>query len=574
MDEKVVDLLTLRDTLEIMPNDPYQDIYDKVEAELYFGEFEQRDLEEPECDRLKLFWHCLKTCQEIFEVSEFRYGKAAKDIPRDFWNEIVTLYVEKACYMIEEESSTKTERKYDYFIPYTNYSKGNCSIADLADVILHSSNYCLDKDSKRIELWKINKNYLSRFFGIKYDDKCNSRAVKYETLRLLKILHDCIWECEIDLGYILRMSFLRQNSKIPSSYSDALNFIRERIIVKNPDCDYFQYFNLIMDLEKYNNFVRSFINAFGERIIEYVLRQITPLNSSVKRFVCENVYKNIIDNIKNMPSTEVQKYDCADYIQCYAYEHFLMADIIDEEYSEFYSQIFVVEAEEDFYIRAKSFLTSNRIETVSLEDFSAFAGKYKKKLAKVIHSNIRNDSELRKFSVRIERHKENYVDIGRVYNLGINRDEFSELSGLEAVAIVYLYERLADAGTDIPLHSGYIGAREENKQRRDLKIKALMEQIHARLTNEEIKVPLSDEEYFLACVWLTEQMHTLINYLTIEIKTLREKMKSALLKYWRETVPLLPPTGRKVNLEELIEKILPIPQRQVIITKAIQIQSS
>lgn len=155
--------------------------------------------------------------------------------------------------------------------------------------------------------------------------------------------------------------------------------------------------------------------------------------------------------------------------------------------------------------------------------------------------------------------------------MGINRDEFSDLSGFEAVAIVYLYECLSDKGTDIPLHSGYNSIYEENKKRRDLKIKALTEQIRARFNNEKIKSPLSEEEYFLACGWLTEQMHILMNHRTVKIQVLREKMKSDLLKYWRETIPLLTKSGYTVPLEFLIEKIFPLTQRQNIIDKALQI---
>ena len=41
-------------------------------------------------------------------------------------------------------------------------------------------------------------------------------------------------------------------------------------------------------------------------------------------------------------------------------------DIADENYSEFYSEFFAVEAEEDFYSKAEKFLMSNKIESISL----------------------------------------------------------------------------------------------------------------------------------------------------------------------------------------------------------------
>ena len=129
---------------------------------------------------------------------------------------------------------------------------------------------------------------------------------------------------------------------------------------------------------------------------------------------------------------------------------------------------------------------------------------------------------------------------------------------------------MSDSGANIPLHSGYNSIYKEDKKRRDLKIKALVKQLRARFYNENINSPLSEEEYFLACGWLTKQMHTLMSFRTVEIQTLREKMKFALLKYWQETIPLLTESGYTVILESLIEKIFPLTQRQEIMGKALQ----
>lgn len=541
-----------KNDVDLNADDPYLDIYSDVNAEL----------QDVKIDHIALFNHCIRTCHEIFELSEFCYGKAAKNIPPDILGELATLYFGKTLNPLEYEEPA--EGKYAYFTPHTNYPDRAFSIADLSEVILGKDADPLDKDNKRNELWKLNQNYLGKFFGIKYDDKSGDQGAKYETLRLLKILHDCIYECEVDLAYLLRFSFLKQTSKIPTSYSKALDFIKARIIVKD-----IEYFKLVMKLECYNNAVRSFINAFSEGIVDHMLRQIESPNPRIKRFICGKVYERVIDNLNATPLSELARDNDADYIQRYAYEHFLMADIIDEEYSKFYSEIFVVEAEEGFYNRAEAFLTTNDIASVTLDELSDFVGKHKRGLVKVVHSNIADDTELRKLSIRIERHKDDYAIVGRVYNSGINRDEFSNLSGLEVVAIAYLYEYLSDNGTDIPLHSGYISTREDDQKRRDLKIKALVKQLRARFEKTEIDSPLSEEEYFLACQWLTEQMYMLMNCRTVELQTLREMMKSALLKYWRRTIPLLTPSDDEIQLESLIEKILPIQQRQAIISEAI-----
>jgi len=98
-----------------------------------------------------------------------------------------------------------------------------------------------------------------------------------------------------------------------------------------------------------------------------------------------------------------------------------------------------------------------------------------------------------------------------------------------------------------------------------------VKQLRARFDSKKIDSPLSDEEYILACSYLTEQMYILANHRTIKIQILREKMKSALLSYWQETIPLLTESGYTVPLEFLIEKIFPLTQRQEIIDKALQI---
>lgn len=565
MRETISDLSNLKDTMEVIPNDPYQEIYDEVSTDLALSKFNELDL----------FRHCIETCHKIFELSEFQYGKAAKNIPFDFLDDILTLYLEQFCQCTTKEDLSK--EKYAYYTSCLDFPDDTFSLADLSAIIMGTNNNkVVDIDSKRIELWKLNKNYLQKFFGIEFNGKSDSQAEKYETLRLLKILYDCLNECNVNLAYLLRMSDLKQNWKIPNSYSNALAFIKERILTRTRtiDSDYHVDFRTIMELEHHYNAVKSFINSFSEGIINHILEQIDSPCCLVKRFICENIYQQVIDNLKNMSHVNLKKIDTPEAIQYYAYEHFLMTDIANEEYNDFFSEKFVVEAKEDFYIHAEDFLVANNIEYVSLERITNFTEKYKKELTKIIYSNMSDNNELRKFSIRIERHMDDYAIIGRVYNLGIKRNEFSELNGLEILAIIYLYEYLSDKGTDIPLHSGYNGIYEKDKKRRDLKIKALMKQFSAKLENKKIANPLSEEEFFLACEWLTEQMYILINHRTVEIQILREKMKSALLKYWRETIPLLTESGYTVPLEILIEKILPISQRQEIISTALKIQES
>ena len=550
----------------MIEDNPYQDIYNDVSAEL-----------EKSFTQIELFRHCLKTCDRIFKVSEFRYGKKSKNIPLDFLEDIVFLYTTKRA---ECSSEVMPMGKYDYPTSWKNFmeSASDFSIGDLEDTLIKNENDANVEDfylksPMKDKVHKIYSKYLSLFFGMKYSNSTkitsggivivdNDFKKNYELLRLIKILYDCKEECGVSLSYLLRVSSTKQIRQISSSYSKAVGFIKERLLVRSADSDFRIDFETVIGLEKYNNSVRSFINSFSEGIVEHVLKHIEQPSCETIRFVCENIYNKVIENLEKIPPSIPEKNESAKAIQCYAYEHFLMTDIYQEGYSEFYSKIFVVEADEKFYIKLEQFLNSNEItQTETVEQLVA---KYKNKLLEILYPEILNDNESKKFATRMKRHKENYETLVHVYDIVMNKDEPFYPSNFEMIAIIYLYEFLSDRRIDIPLSSGYIA----DKKSRDLKITALVKQIKAKLKNEYISNPLSEEEFFLACLWLGEQMYTLINRRTIKIQVFREKMKYELLKYWLTSVPLITESGCRVNPEDLIEKILPKEQLEAIINDA------
>lgn len=551
----------------MIEDDPYQDIYDDVSAELDHKSFTQ----------VELFRHCLKTCDRIFNVSEFRYGKKSTDVPSDFLEDIAFLYAIKRDQCSSEGMPTG---KYDYPTSWKNFmeSASDFSIDDLEDTLIKNQNdanvkYFFLKSPMKDKVHKIYSKYLPLFFGMKYSSPTeitsggnvlvdNNFEKNYELLRLVKILYDCKEECGVSLSYLLRMSSTKQMRQISSSYSKAVEFIKERLLVRSSDSGFRIHLQTVMELEKYNNSVRSFINSFSEGIVEHVLKHIEQPSCKMIRFVCENIYLKVIENLEKMPPSIPKKIESADAIQCYAYEHFLMTDIYRANYLEFYSQIFKVEASEDFYSKLRQFLNSNEIsQTKTVEQL---VDNHKDKLLEILYPKISNGTECKKFSTRIERHKEDYGILVRVYNLVMNRNESVCLNNFEMVVIIYLYEILSDKAIDIPLSSGYMA----DKKSRDLKIKALVKQIKAKMNEEEISNPLSEEEFSLACLWLGEQMYTLVNCRTIEIQILREKMKSKLLEYWLSSVPLLTESWYRVNLEDMIEKILPKQELQKIVDDA------
>lgn len=256
---------------------------------------------------------------------------------------------------------------------------------------------------------------------------------------------------------------------------------------------------------------------------------------------------------KELPVVRASVVNDAKAIQCYAYEHFLMTDINTSDYADFYAKIFQVEASENFYTQLEKFLECNRISKVKITGMKEFVNQYQKELVAIIYPEIISAKERRRYLLRISRHKESYEVLGRIYNLGMNRNISEDIEGFEAVEIIYLYEFLSDRNIDIPLYSGYT----KQKRRRDLKIKQLIKKMHDKETENETDVPLSEEEYFLACYWLNEQMYTLTNYRTVKLQELREKMKAALLEYWLSTVPLITTQRNdKINPAKYIAEIL------------------
>lgn len=264
------------------------------------------------------------------------------------------------------------------------------------------------------------------------------------------------------------------------------------------------------------------------------------------------MYTTLISIFKELPIAKAPIINDPKALQVYAYEHFLMIDVHNPDYAEFYSKIFQVEAPECFYTKLEQFLNTNQISAIKIADIEDFVEKYKKELLAIIYPEIISDQERRKYLTRISRHKALYGILGRLYNCRMNKPILENLQGFETVALIYLYEFLADRNVEIPLYSGYT----KKERRRGLKINQLMKKIQIKDAGQETAVALTEEEYFLAGYWLTEQMYTLTNYRTIEIQKLREEMKSAILKYLLATVPLITTQKESVNPAELIAKMV------------------
>ena len=517
--------------------DEWQKLYDEVSTELELRTFTLAEL----------FNHCLKTCNKIFKICEHLYGKKPKNIPDDFIEKIAILYEEKRRVCVSGNMPTG---KYDYPTSCENFPAEKFSLSDLARVIF--KDIAIQKtDYTRNIMWQQQEKYLTSFFGVQEIRKATDSAEAYETLRLLKIRNDCKYECGVDLGCLLHLSLMNQKNHLHGTYTTAFNFIKERILVRHSDSNYSLDFKIFMELENYNHFLRGFLNYFSDEIITCIIKKIKKLDCKLTRRLCEIMYTTVISIFKEIPIPKASVINDPKALQVYAYEHFLMIDVHNPDYAEFYSKIFQVEAPECFYTKLEQFLNKNQIDAVKIADIEDFVEQHKKELVEIIYPKVVSDKDRRKYLKRISRHQKLYGILGRIYNRGLNKPISENLQGFETVTLIYLYEFLADKNVEIPLHSGYT----KEKRRRNLKINQLITKIQINDAGKETSRALTEEEYFLACYWLTEQMYTLINYRTIKIQKLREEMKAAILKYLLATVPLITTQKKSVNPAELIAKI-------------------
>lgn len=510
-----------------------------------------------------LFSHCMKTCQRLFEIAEGNTVKLAHNLPDSVIDVLAAKYEKKRS---NSSKLTPANEKYSYATSIKNFSVDEeISLKDFKERLASGSKESTEGDIIK----KIIRDYLYPFFGYSYSEKQLTAEEKYEIIRLIKILYNCKWDCNIDLGYLQRMSLLQTKLDIPNPYQNAILYIKERIVTRSKESGYMLPYELIMKLERYSNALRSFINTFPERSVENILCYIPSTNCKITRFVRKEIYNAVIDNLHSEKADVTHVYGPI-AIQCYAYVRFSSFSItphimpIGSMVGDKFKDAFI-ELEENGYDKIERFVEEADLPDISFSEISHFIQLYTPEIQKIVYPLAKTKNEVRAAKVNITRHKEQYKILGEIYNQKhcVNKD--TPICARDFVLIIYLCEQLVQSHVQIPLSSGY---NRDNK--RTIKLNRLLNEIDSFHNGEPTPHSLSEAEYFLATHWLWEKMFMLMTYQTSEIKTLMQRMQQMLYDYWILHIPLLqddtPKT--KMNLNRFIQKILPTERRQRILNSA------
>lgn len=545
----------------------YTDIYNEVQEELNSRIFNSEEL----------FNHCMKTCRNLFDIAEFKWGKLASDLPDDIIDDIGVLYDEK--YNIIKDEDMPIE-KYGYTTSRKNFLEDNdISMYDLSMILagkpkknrMRKSRDEIDDDVVAgcyDEIKKIYRKFLLGYFGCEYSTNV-SDDVRYEMIRLTRILYDCKYLCEINLGILKRVSAVQFRMDIPSYYQKAINFIKMRTVIRRHDSDYHMSFQTLIRIERYCSALKSFIYSFPIKAVDNILENIRMPSYKVVEYINNSVYTIALNNLNRMDALSEDRDNTltAEEIQAYSYVDFLTIDI---ESMYIYSDDSIdVELSDKVYSATDFICELHKNENVYVDDISKYAKDNVDFISTIAFADegkvLEKDKAKRKYRDRIKDHVSYYETLMRIYNISMKREELHQLWEREAILLICIFEKLNSSQFDIPLYSGRSGTRHKKQ-----KIKRLLERMLLTMNEIEGDSRLTEDEYFHASLWLSEYMFMVIRCQTKNDKCLMIKMQKKLCDYFKKTVPVLVENDFTVPINEMVEKILPTETRQKILEKATQ----
>lgn len=536
-------------TIPLGVKTPYDEIYDDVEADMKLKKF----------DCTTLFMHCMQTCNRIFSVAEYRPGKDANNIPEDLFEDIGLLYDEKYCEIHNEDLSNE---KYEYYTSYNNVSDlDNISMYDL--VGCYAGEDDSDKDCVKDDIKNIYTNFLPKYFGYRYDKKA-SPEIRYELIRLTKILYDCKKDCGKDLGLILRVSKIQFKSEVNSVYKESVDYIKARILIRRHAPEYQVSFEMIMEIERFANAIKSFMQFLNEKISKNILGYVCDKNSEKIRYIIENVCRVVIDNLADKELSNGVKYNEPETIQLYAYAHFILKEAAavygDEE------DPVDIGFDNDVYDRIDEFCNAAEIKDV--DDIESFVREYRDELVAILFFDDVDSNLKRRRKESLIRNIDSYKEMVRIYSCWMNKDDKDRIGLREVIILIGMYEMLVGKHVDIPLYSGYTDGRYKKQKIKRLLMK--MENYERSNSHESI---LTESEFYLASLWLFERMNMLMDCKTSQTMSLINQMQKSVLEYCLKQVPLLnkqsmPEECFLLNLDALREQIIPERVMQGILDEA------
>ncbi|ANR70337.1 hypothetical protein AXF19_04660 [Selenomonas sp. oral taxon 126] len=524
-----------------------QDLFDDVDAELSIRSFDENSL----------FDHFMVTLHKLFSIVRFQYGKAARDLSKEDIAEFVTPYWTKFNALLPSHR-IKELTKYDYDTYYEEYVgvlfPKNRGISIYDYILLATGKASRDE----VEEWERKRfiaayrDHLPNFFGIKYS-KEQPDEWRYEVIRLVKILYDC--SDKVISGSFLCIqhpSLVKFNPLLHTNYTDAVKFIKSRVILRECYSNDMAGLQRIAHMEKYADALQSFLQSISYQSIDYIIQHLEGnIPCKMKRSICHEVYETITCNLENTPLKYHVAYDHLDdpnAVPYHAYIHFILSGIngyltLMQSSNGYYPTV-----DSSFYDKA-ALLPCEFIENEA--GLPSYVHNNRSTIIELIYKEACTKGERKKYATYLSRHMENYQFL-YAFSKELNANEAGSLSSMDILYIIKFYETISQDGPDISLNSGYT-----KKKSKPLKINALLQKMCEKHFKKNDAI-LSDEEYMIANLWLQDRIAAFWDMRTAAIQAEMCKIQHEILYIWENCIPRLtylddPPP----SLNEFVAQILP-----------------
>ncbi len=510
--------------LKRFSDDPYQDIYDEVEADI------------DTIDKDKLFSYCLYICEKIFAVAEVDYGKKPRNLPEDLIEDIGRGLLELRRIKIVSPGDLlkRTRRSFrscacDKYGEDKKYSiKQRCiSLSNLKQLL--QDVLPLENDLPEIErkIRHIRQIYLPAFFGLKYS-KDDSPEVRFEKLRLILILYSFKENMKSDLGYFLKKSSLRSVG-LSENYKVGVNYVKEMVANRLSYGD-------VMQLERWTRSEYNCIRLLDSEIIKSTLQKMKCVNCNVSRMIMEKMYLLFCERLTSF-DCHTKAVTVKVPVEVDAYVYFSQQVLLGGFVASDVKQAKWMNIQPETYDRVSSMQADNKEDVILLNANSVkeFIRKNRHEIAQLVTNNKAEHKDrvriLDKNSIR------DYLLIVRICQLGfhVKKESRRTVSADTLLWLIFLYEGCKCNKVDFSrIDKG------DNKNRRKM-----INSVFASIINYE-----SDEDFLSenwkhvgTIDWLTHKIFMLKTYRTPYIVALQRRVQKKVQRFWKNNIPILGEAG-------------------------------
>jgi|GEM_PF-6771100 len=506
--------------LKNLADDPYQDIYDEVEANI------------DRTDKDDLFSYCLEVCEKIFAIAEADYGKRPRNLPKGLLEEIgMDLFEFRRTKIVSEKDLLKrikymfwscacdkygADKEYDINQKFTSLH----NLENLLQDVLPIENY-LPEIKRKIR--HVRTTYLPAFFGIKYS-KDDSAEVKFEKLRLILILYSVKENMDIDLGYLLKKVSLRSMC-LPETYKKGVDYIKEMVGKRLSYVD-------VMQLERWVSSEYNGIRLLEYELINLTLQQMEYVNCDISRKVMEKIYI-LLCNRLTLASCYKKALQAKTPVEVDAYIHFSERVVFGDFSVTSIKQMKWMNIQSEAYEAVAAIQAKSKQDTVFI-DFDDVKNFISQNLYEITDLITNNKAE-HKDRVRIldENSIRDYLMMVRVYQLGfhVKKEHRKAVTTNIILWLIFLYEGCKRNDVDFSLidRSGKCSRRKN--------IHSVLSKIIDCEQDEEFL--LKNWHYVKIINWLVHKIFMIKTYRTPYVVVLQRRVQKKIRRFWKNNIPIL-----------------------------------